>query len=273
MKAAVIFGTATHQALHGAALLEGLRRHGIDARHLSSDVRPDGLAFAACWGWRLGKKLKARGHRVLVMERGYVGDRVAWTSLGWDGLNGRARFPRVDDGGARWRQHFAHLMRPWRGGGERIVIMGQVPGDMSIEGVDMPGWYEQAVKTCRRGSYPVCFRPHPVAAARGHREWIAGAETLTGDLAAALDRTAYVVTYNSNSAVDAIMAGVPAVACDDHSMAWEVAGHGLQSYPPAPDRTAWAHRIAWCQWSLDELRSGAAYEAARSVAHREAVAA
>ena len=31
------------------------------------------------------------------MERAYISDRFTWTSLGFDGLNGRAKFPQIND--------------------------------------------------------------------------------------------------------------------------------------------------------------------------------
>jgi hypothetical protein len=43
-------------------------------------------------------------------------------------------------------------------------------------------------------------------------------------------------------------------------MAWDVTGHELEM-PPTPDRTAWAHALAWKQWSREEMESGFCQEA------------
>lgn len=130
-----IVAKADHQTKAACALAEGLSRHGVPVAVV------DGVSKAtsdvvACWGWRNGKVLSGQGKRVLVMERAYIGDRFHWISLSWDGLNGHARFPSVDDGGKRWRLAFDGALRPRRdpaGGGE-VIVFGQVPTDMSLKG-------------------------------------------------------------------------------------------------------------------------------------------
>jgi hypothetical protein len=69
-----------------------------------------------------------------------------------------------------------------------------------------------------------------------------------------------VVTFNSNTGVDAALFGRPVIAMDEGSMAWPVAGHQVTEIV-MPDRSAWAARLAWCQWTMDEMRSGACQEA------------
>jgi hypothetical protein len=81
---------------------------------------------------------------------------------------------------------------------------------------------------------------------------------LSDDLKAAR----FVVTWNSNTAVEAILSGIPAVARDEGSMAWDVAGHSL-SVPPRINRMAWAHALAWKQWGKAEMMSGYCWEHVR----------
>lgn len=230
---------APHQAQHAAALREGLARHGV-GRHRD---------FVAVWGWRGGQAYRAAGREVLVLERGYLGDRFAYTSIGWNGLNGRAEFPACpDDGGARFRS-MGLALAPWQSGGDYVLIVGQVPGDAALHGKDLRGWYaDQARKSC---GLPVRFRPHPLAHKRGPVWPVPGTTMDRGTLADALAGAAVVVTYNSNAGVDAVVAGRRATCDDEGSMIW-----GLRP----EDRERWAHRLAWKQWSLDEIRSGVALE-------------
>jgi hypothetical protein len=203
---------------------------------------------------------------VLVMERGYIGDRFAWTSVGWDGLNGRARFGKPRDEGQRFRQHFGHLLQPWRTGGKYVLIVGQVPGDAALQGKCLRSWYtQQADRAAKRYGLPVKFRPHPLSARRGGPSSIHGADTLGGELADALAGAALVVTFNSNTGVESVMAGRPTVAMDCGSM---VHGIALSDLPgslkvPEPDREPWAHAMAWRQFELSEIESGLAWEVAR----------
>jgi hypothetical protein len=228
-----------HQGAHAEALRAGLARHGV-----KRDPR-----FVAVWGWRTGQAYRKAGREVLVLERGYLGDRFAWTSIGWNGLNGRAEFPGYpDDGGARFRA-LGIPLRPLRPAGDYALIVGQVPGDAALQGRDLGPWY--AAQAARAWGVPCRFRPHPLAARRGPVHTVANAPRLDGDLAESLARAAIVVTFNSNVGVDAMLAGKP-VTCDDP-------GSMIHGVAPA-DREAWAHRLAWRQWSLDEIRSGAALE-------------
>lgn len=233
---------ARHQAEHGRALVEGLKRHGIDPEQAGDNV-------VVCWGWRRGKAHRAAGREVLVLERGYLADRFRWSSIAWNGLNGRGEFPEyADDGGARFRSMGLEL-RPWSGG-EYVLIAGQVPGDAALQGRDLAPWYAaQARRASIEFGLPAKFRPHPLAHRRGPVRPVPGADTIGGDMAAALVRAAVVLTFNSNLGVDAVVAGKMATCDDEGSMIW-----GFDSRA----RERWAHRLAWKQWTVDEIRSGAA---------------
>jgi hypothetical protein len=252
---------APHQSAHAQALAAGLRVHGIAAR-IERPEAPSRTAFVACWGWRYGQALRARGHEVLVMERGYVGDRFRWTSLGWNGLNGRATF-RTPDDPARFTAHHAPLLRPWKSGGDYVLLIGQVPGDASLGGMDLSRWYEEtAAHAARAYGLPVRFRPHPMAVQRGAARPVHAAPTLGGTLDEALAGAAIVVTFNSNTGVDAVLAGVPTVAADCGAMAWPMAGRRIGDRWTL-DRADWAARLAWCQWDMSEIASGLAWETVR----------
>lgn len=246
---------ASHQVTHQDAIAEGLRAHGIDV--VLSACDRSRTKYVACWGWRIGKLLRQAGHEVLVMERGYLGDRFEWSSLAWNGLNGRAVFPPAPhDQGERFKKYFSML--PWKSGGENVLIMGQVPGDASLQGRNLVPWYQQAAKKAEAAyGLPVHFRPHPVALRKGHRHVIRGTTRSTGSLEAALANAAVVITYNSNSGVDAVLAGVPTIAVDEGSMAAAVTGKSIGEII-TPAREQWAAELAWKQWRLDEIASGEA---------------
>jgi hypothetical protein len=202
------------------------------------------------------------GRHYLVMERGYIGDRFTWTSLGFDGLNGRAKFPQIDDGGKRWRQHFEQYLKPWAKPGHKLaVIMGQCRGDSSLVNVDFPHWGLKVAKEAILAGYAPVFRPHP-----GDSSLVLpGVMNLGGTLETALERASLVVTYNSNSGVDAVLAGVPSYACDVGSMVWGVSSRNF--LPIFPNRDTWGQRMAYTQWLPEEIEKGEAWEALKTVFH------
>lgn len=243
---------AQHQNSAAGALKEGLERHGHTANFTSIHGGPEGDVLVT-WGWRKGVQLSHYGLPVLVMERAYVADRFVWHSFGWNGLNGNARFHIEDDGGDRWRKHFAGYLKEPRTTGEYAVIMGQVHGDASIINVpDLDGWYRKAYHhTGKAIGLPVYFRDHPGA----KRKWAEDLPRIDGDLDTVLTKAKLVIAYNSNSLVDARLSGISIVAGNTGTMAWPVAN---TMSDPFRERNLekWTHDLAWTQWLLEEVRCG-----------------
>lgn len=194
------------------------------------------------------------------MERAYIGDRFTWTSLGFDGLNGRAKFPQIDDGGARWRKYFEQYLKPWKQPASKLaVIMGQVRGDASLEGISIIDWIMFTAKRLAGANYTPVFRAHPGDPA----VIIPAIKKIDSTLEQALESAALVVTYNSNSGVDAVLAGVPTFAADPGSMVWDVSSRNF--LPITPDRGKWGERMAFTQWLPDEIENGDAWQALKTV--------
>lgn len=255
-----IVATLPHQRQAAAWMKAGLARHGISVG-ITDQPTLAGGDVVICWGWRIGKRLRERGQTVLVMERGFVGDRMRWVSLGWNGLNGRAVRPPAEDGGARWERYHSGVLRPWVAEPRSLaVIMGQVPGDQSIRGINFDAW-AKAEADHLTGRWRLGYRFHPQC--KGVTSIPAGAEVLHGELDDALAVAGLVVTFNSNSGVDAVLAGIPTVAADEGSMAYAVTTRSAAETPIQPDRRAWAHRLAWAQWDPAEIEDGTAWEALR----------
>lgn len=239
---------APHQVRHREALAEGLQRHGVLNQYRN---------VVACWGWRSGALHRRAGRDVLVLERGYLGDRFSYTSIGWNGLNGKATFPEYpNDGGSRFRAMGLKLER-WKPRGEYALVVGQVQGDAALAGKNLGTWYLEASRQAAAVyGLPVRFRPHPLERRRiGIVRHVPGTELDTGPLEESLANAAVVITWNSNTGVDALVAGKPAVAVGEGSMTFPLAARELGGACNA-DREAWAHSLAWKQWTIDEIRSG-----------------
>jgi hypothetical protein len=248
---------AHHQQGWGGAFRDGLARHGINAV-MREDPAPADLLVL--WGTRRQEAIaqqRRSGGQVCILERGYIGDRHRWSSVSFGGqLNGRAEFRGVTTDPTRFEQNFAGMMKPWRRQEGYALLIGQVPGDMSIEGANISRWYRQMADDLQAAGFKVRYRSHPVADDRGFRpEEIAGAPKINGSLADALTGASLVVTFNSNTAVESVLAGVPTIAADRGSMAYDVTGRTVGDLV-TPDRTEWAARLAWKQWTLEEIASG-----------------
>lgn len=200
---------------------------------------------------------------VVVIDSGYV-RRDEYYMIGLNGLNNRADFHSKGSPPDRWNKLGVEL-QPWRASypGRSILVCGQVPWDASIYWINYRHWM---VQTCEnlvaRKEGKVRFRPHPLApdhmplGCNGLVELCDTSRPLAEDIAGAK----IVVTLNSNAAVDAVIQGVPAIACDAGSMAWPVAGRGIDSAVGdeafKPVRENWAYDLAHCQWNLEEMAKG-----------------
>lgn len=253
----VASGRANHQIQHQKALAAGLKTYGIESK-LSGSISDVYTDYVACWGWRNGKLLREAGKEVLVMERGYIGDRFKYTSLAWNGLNGHAEFPEYEyDGGKRFKELGVDI-KPWKKNGVYALILGQVPNDASLQGRDIQPWYEEVALYIKENfNIPVLYRSHPDVVNRGQREVIKDTVPSTGSLQEALSGALFTVCYNSNSSVDSVLAGIPCVVEDKGTMAYEVCSKNVEKIE-YPERELWAHKLAQKQWRMDEIESGEA---------------
>lgn len=221
---------------------------------------PSNADIAVIWSWKQRRVIERQietGKHILVLERGFLQPRNSWISLSWDGFNGRGSFPGAADGGARWDHHFGPMLKPWRQSrGGNALLIGQVPGDAALFGLDIIAWtQEMSAKLIDLGNR-VTYRPHPLSVTPCPN----GANLSIDDLETDLALADFVVTYNSTTAVESILAGVPTIVMDIGSVAYPMASHSLEEPLRYPDRTSWCHDLAWRQWSLKELSDGSAWQ-------------
>lgn len=224
-----------------SALAAGFARLGIPCRWVDGASPPLPEEWLVVWGHNDVAALEAQraaGGDYLVAECGYLGDRLAQCSLGFNGLHGAAWVPPPGD--TRRGQRWAHLLQP-RHGGRYALIMGQVPGDAAIAGVDFPAWVEFKAHVARKRGLPVYYRPHPLGS------HACALPVLGGSLAEDLAGAAVVYTYSSNSGVDAVLAGCAVQADSPRSMV----------YGGMIDRPRWLNSLAWRQWTEREVAGGA----------------
>jgi hypothetical protein len=239
------------------SLEKGIKACG-DQVTISDDINP-GADVQAFWGLkrRPGKVALARGYDCLIIERAYLGNRHKWRAMGWNGLNGWADFKNHDVEPDRWDKYWREGLKPWKKGGDYALIIGQVPGDAALRGLDIYQWAAEVAEEAHRYYPSVKFRNHPDVASRG---WgIPNADLQEGTLEQAFAECAVVITYNSNTAVEAVYNGVPAVSMDGGSMAWDVTTHDLSEPLYREDRHDWGRRIAYSQWLPNEIESGEAW--------------
>lgn len=206
------------------------------------------------------RRLKERNIDYVVLERGYIGDREKWTSCGFNGLNGHADFCNENSDNKRLH-HVQKYMKPKKEGGDYIVIMGQVTDDSSVKHIGFNNWLDKTYQTIERSGYgDVCYRPHPLEKEPFVPD---GLKIIKGNLDQVIHNAGCVITLNSNTGVDSVLAGVTCISHDKGSMIWKLREDSL-----APDhpfvyekrRKQWLKNMSYTQWTIEEMASGETWE-------------
>ena len=242
----------------GEALRISIKNDGYKAIKGKLDRASDS-DVAIIWSWKqknLISEMKRKGKHILVLERGFIQPRNEWYSLALDGFNNRGRFIDAQDNGERWNEFFSGYLKPWRYNEDSYALLiGQVPNDASLHGVDIVEWaQDQTDRLCKIG-VDVVYRPHPEC----ETPCPIGATLSSSSLQNDLKNAGRVVTFCSTTAVEAVLAGIPVVVEDMGSVAWPMSSHRVEDDLIRPDREKWCHDLSWRQWRFEELADGTAW--------------
>jgi hypothetical protein len=224
---------------------------------LGVTTRPGPKDVLVCWNrYRenaaAADRFEANGRPVLIAENGYLGNDFAgdrWYALARNQHNGAGSFP--EGGPERWDALNVPLA-PWRPAGGEVVLLPQ--RGIGPAGVAMPAhWLGSTVDRLRRGKVAFRIREHP------------GTKTVI-PLEQDLAKASAVVTWGSGAALKALAWGIPAFS---DMAAWVGAPASLSScalidgqYKRSDAaRLGMFRRLAWAQWRLSEIASGAAFRA------------
>lgn len=222
------------QPKRAAFFVEGFKRIGVETLVTDSRQRIAG-GFPVLLGTTFWKGIEADGLGFLLVDRCSFGDTEKYVSLVWSGHGRRGNHlvPHSVDA-SRWESMGLDLA-PWQQPrGSRVVLCGQTA---SYSPMPLESFYR-----CVKATH---FRKHPAG------------DNPTGLPAAADFTDAIAVTLNSSIGVQCVINGIQTVTMDEGAMAWEVTAHSVECARTF-DREHWAHRLAWTQWSDDEIREGMA---------------
>jgi len=258
--AAVIYGsykeyrTAPHHRVK-RAIAEDFIKHGKHYIQFETPV--------------IGRSAKSIDHGYIrVGVDGFLWDTTKW---GFDYIDeSRAEKVFTDTG--------YDIDQQWKTKGDHVLVALQNPGDASLRGTDIMVWgLDTVIKLRRYTDRPIIVRPHPLPRKGQQRYYnemnaMKNVTVVKNELPSNLrplekdfNDAWCVVTFASGSAVDAVLAGIPSIACDSGNMAWEVSSHLLSEVenPYRGSRKEWINKIVHCQFSVKELEDGTCWEHVR----------
>lgn len=210
-------------------------------------------------------------------------------TLGWYHFMRNGKFNNKKSPSDRWekiKNDQGIEVKPWRSAqGKYILVILQKKSDSTLNRLyETYDKYAQWVRvTCAqlRKIYPdveIKIRPHIKTGASSWHKTINEVENVSvsttwtkrpefeggAGLQKDLDDAMFVVSYNSNTLTQAALEGIPCYALDDNAMAWPVCLQWSQIKKPQKaqniDRDQWLYNSAYTQWTIAEIRDGAAWE-------------
>ena len=259
------------------AFIESLEKAGEEVQ-INEDKNSDIVViWSVLWqGRMIGYKriwdeCQLKNKPVVVLEVGGI-KRNETFKVGINGVNREADFANqpVDD--KRWKKLNIEL-KPWQSTGNTIIICGQ--HHRSHQWRNNPSmnlWFEQQINEIRKyTNRPILVRPHPrnpigldikkwkdVSYKSPQRDYNTIDDT---DFKETLKHTWAVINYSSNPAMTAVFNGIP-VFVSEQSLCYDVGNSSLTDInnPKMPDRQNWANRLAYTEWTTEEIKQGLPWE-------------
>ena len=198
------------------------------------------------------------GGTLVAFDLGYWGRTVSLATRKYrvsiNGMHCPQYIMRGDrPGPQRWTESGMQTWEHYNENGP-IVIAGIGPKSNAL---GLQGWTKAMSEKIRK-RFPdkkIIYRPKP----RGYGEAgvICDTRSIGGTIDDALKGASLLVCLHSNTAVDACRMGIP-VVCESGAAA-SIYPNRLEDYKNQPSeaiRTDFLHRIAWWQWSIDEISTG-----------------
>lgn len=234
------------------AMAAGVMRCGDMATLHNSHYAPMAADVAVMYGWKRHRLFESYP-KFIYADLGYwkrdqyyrlgVG---SWSPEGYVSANlPRSRFDAL-----------GLEIKPWRRDGNEIVIAGCSPKSAAEHGFAYMQWEKRAIRELSALGRPLMYRPKPTDKAA---KPIPGVGYDTRPIADAVGSAWAWVTHHSNSAVDALVAGVPVHCVTGAASVMSTPLEQIGAPPLREGREQFLADVAWLQWTLDEMRSGACW--------------
>lgn len=164
------------------------------------------------------------------------------------------------------------IIKPWKPGGEHILIALQIPGDAALLGQDILYWAINIIKKIRRISDKKIVLRKPQLKRIYKKEFLdkiltfGNIEIQNGtfdNLKPTLINSFFTCTYTSGLGIDSVINGIPVVVDHPGSFVYELRTdlvEALNGNYHLPDRTNVFIKLASAEHSLKEVKEGKTFE-------------
>lgn len=262
------------------AVAESAAVHGdeveIIPQRMFQGVRGDADGGACLGVKRAGKRLLGAhlqaGRHFLFFDKAYM-NRANYVRVSVDAWQPTAYFRRQRPADRFERMHLT--IEPRHGNGEEVMFAGSSQKYCNFHDLgDATQYAERVVRKLKKNTKrQIIYRPKPSWAVH-HAEDCKPIESTRlsapgTPIREELARCHLLVTHGSNAAADALLAGVPVMMLGDGIFSPMSMGEDYRRiedpyFPSDEERSQFFYDLAYCQWTLDEFRSGEAWADLRS---------
>jgi len=240
--------------------------------------------------------IKDKANNIVFLETPLLGRKIdnnnayEYYRLGVNGfLNGEGDFNNKNCPDDRWqiiakKYGYSPKFKGWKDHTKGpILLITQLPGDSSLRHQNHGEWICNTVRKIRqRTNREIRIRLHPALSEKGKTALFGDIKELfiknTPDIHFSTNQFSYqdfeecgiVVSYTSGTSVEAVIHGTPVIALDQGNFAWDISSKDINNIiKPVLAETAdvnqWLNDLAYSQWTVDEIRSGIAWDHIRQV--------
>lgn len=254
----------------GQAVKEGLGTLGVEIaeKHESEyqGVEADVAVFYGLWGnlRQIQMDYSAQAHAVLI-DLGYWGRLDGGKMAGYHrfAVNGRhatAYFQRMKHPSDRF-DRFGIQPKPFRRKGRHVLLAGMSGKSAWVYGLAPEQWERETIAQLRaRTAREIWYRPKP---SKGWTDYTPLQGAVLADWKVFIDQVLEgcwaVVTHHGNTALDALIAGVPAFCCDGLGTVLcsaDLAEIECPVFPGEAMRDQLLFDAAYTQWKVNEIEQG-----------------
>tara|TARA_Y100000034_G_scaffold136852_1_gene216393 strand:+ start:1813 stop:2700 length:888 start_codon:yes stop_codon:yes gene_type:complete len=281
MKAHIYLRSANHQKFKELLHQLAVAISYYDEVHILDNTRHiPGADVDIIWGsWKSYRNdawhnvkcdVVRRSEKFVVLETPLVGrlptkDVMDDTSyrVGINGFLGDVGFEHTKGSPSDRLSNLGVYLKPWKFTGRDIIVALQLPGDASLQGIDISKWATDVVNELQYQTRKIVVRTPQLprefdvsGMPKGTLYQFGTAENLQNTL----DMAHCVITYSSGFGTDAVINGTPTIAMGPASMVYDLCPNSIDVLKkpvlPTPDREQWLQDISYAQWSQDEIHNG-----------------
>ncbi len=207
---------------------------------------------AVCYGWKHRQWYQSYNHYVYA-DLGYWLRDTHYRIVvdGWS----PERYVRANLPHDRLKS-FGVEVQPVQCGGDTIVVAGSSAKAAAEHGLGYQQWEKDVIRHLQGFGKRIVYRPKPKDRFASP---INGAMLDTQPLEESLSRACFVVTHHSNVAIDALVNGIPVHCVTGAGTAFSIPLEECANPTMPEGREQFLADVAWLNWSLDEMRSGACW--------------